>query len=195
MAARAKRSAMPRGDQAEAGQTVEVNAQMLAFLEREARGHDPVTGAPATRKPAIPWVRGNRETWILELIADYERHFTETRNPYFILAGFDVSAYLADRAVHRDVLAWVNIGLHLLVRQLLAGDNPLAAKRGERSLLRQAQKRLRDSALALKVRRRLPLERGNETLAIAHVATAEELGITVVGDAWRDFKKRRQQQT
>jgi len=196
MVARARRSADRRKqDEAElAAQTAQANEQMQAFLDREARGLDPITGAPATGGPAVPWIRGDRETWILTLIADFERHFRETGNASFILAAYDVSAYLPDRAVHKDVLAWVDIGLYLLVRQLLAGNNPLTAQRGERSLLRQAQKRLRDSALALKVWNRLPIERGDETWSIAHVAAAEELSITVVGDAWRDFKKRRLQQ-
>jgi hypothetical protein len=185
-----------------AAQTAEANAQMQKFLDLEAHGLYPlldfdgnIVGVPAAGGPAVPWLRGNKETWIVTLIADHERHFRETGNGYFILAAFDASAYLPDRAAHKELLAWVDIGLHLLVRRLLAGGNPLAPKRGERSLLRQAQKRLRDSALALKVWNRLPIDRGDETWAIAHVAAAEELSITVVGDAWRDFKKRRQQQT
>jgi hypothetical protein len=77
-------------------------------------------------KPAIPWVRGNRETWILELIAEYQRHFQETGNRYFVLAAYEAATYLTDRAAHKLVLSWVDVGLGLIVRRLLAGvDNPL----------------------------------------------------------------------
>jgi hypothetical protein len=187
--ARAKRSAVPRGNQDKVDvQTAEANALTQEFLDREASGLDPIPGWRTGERPTIPWVRGDKETWILTLIADCERYFRETGNASFILAAYDVSAYLPDRAIHKDVLAWVHIGLHLVVRQLLAGNNPLTGQRGKRSLLRQAQKRLRDSALALKVWNRLPIERGDETWAIAHFAAAEELSITVVGDAWRLLK-------
>jgi hypothetical protein len=177
-------------------QTEQHNELMQAHIDRQARGLDPITGEPAMGKPAIPWVRGNRETWILELIAEYQRHFQETGNRYFVLAAYDAATYLTDRAAHKLVLSWVDVGLGLIVRRLLAGvDNPLRdspLKRGERSLYEQAKKKLRDGALAIKVLNRLPVERGNETLAIKQVAIAEQLSPTVVGDAWREFKKRRQ---
>ena len=171
-------------------QAAEHNVLMQAFLDREARGLDPITGEPACRKAAIPWVRGDRETWILELIADYERHFSETGNPYFVLAAYDAALSLSDRLA----LAWVDIGLTLIVKRLLAGDNPFGVGRGKRPLHERARNILRDGGLALSVVNRLPFERDKETLAVAHVAAAEKLSITVVGDAWRDFKKRRRWQ-
>src|SRR5262249_42067911 len=95
--------------------------------------------------------------------------------------------FLPDRAAHKS-LAWVEIGLLLIVRRFLAGGNPLAVKRGTRSLPVQARKILRDRALGRAVLKQLPIERENETLAIERVAETEGLAITVVGDAWRDFK-------
>jgi hypothetical protein len=173
-------------------QIAEDNARMQAFVDREARGEDPITGEPATRRPTVPWVSGNREDWILELIADYERHLQTTGNCYFILAAYDASIYLPDRAAHD--LAWVDAGLALIVKRLLAGDNLFGIGRGERPLHERARKILRDGELGLRVMNRLPFERGNETLAVAHVAGAEKLSITVVGNAWRDLKKRRRGQ-
>jgi hypothetical protein len=69
--------------------TEQHNELMQAHIDRQARGLDPITGEPAMGKPAIPWVRGNRETWILELIAEYQRHFQEIGNRYFVLAAYD----------------------------------------------------------------------------------------------------------
>jgi hypothetical protein len=80
----------------------------------------------------------------------------------------------------------------LIVKSFLAGDNPLSVGRGQRSLREQAQKILRDGAIALKVLNKLPIERDNETLAIQSVAEVENLSPTTVGDAWREFKENRQ---
>jgi len=192
--ARAKRSAVPRGkqDKVEA-QTAEANALTQEFLDREASGLDPIPGWGTAERLAIPWVRGDKETWILTLIADYKRHFAETGNPCFMLAAFSAADFLPDRATHAAALAWVDLGLRAFIKALLAGGNPFSVERGRRSLPAQARRRLRDDALALAVLNRLPIERDNETLAIAYVAQAEELSTTVVGDAWRDLKKRLQQ--
>jgi hypothetical protein len=170
---------------------------MRAFLELQDRGIDPITGKPAGPGPVVPWVRGDRNTWIIELTADFERHFQETGNGYFVLAAYDAATYLSDRAAYSDSLAWIDVGLSLIIKRLLAGAaNPFGdpVKRGERSLLEQARKRRRDSALALAVLRHLPIVRGSETQAVADVAAAEGFGGTVVGDAWRDFKNRRRRQ-
>ena len=174
-------------------EAAEANTLMREFLDREARGLDPITGAAAAGGPAVPWVRGGKEIWILTLIAGYERHFGVTGNPCFILAAFRAADSLPDRATHAAALAWVDLGLRVVIKALLAGDNPFSGERGRRSLPAQARRRLRDDALALAVLNRLPIERDNETLAIAYVAQAEELSTTVVGDAWRDLKERRRQ--
>jgi hypothetical protein len=172
-------------------EAAEANALMREFLDREARGLDPITGAAAAGGRAVPWVRGDKETWILTLIADYKRHFAETGNPCFMLAAFSAADFLPDRATHAAALAWVDLGLRAFIKALLAGGNPFSVERGRRSLPAQARRRLRDDALALAVLNRLPIERDNETLAIAYVAQAEKLSTTVVGDAWRDLKARR----
>jgi hypothetical protein len=190
--ARKKGTASAARDSDLKAQAAEDNKQMLKFLDLEARGLDPLTGQRAAREPAVPWIRGDRETWILELVADYERHFQKTGNPYFILAAYDASGYLPNRAIHKVALTWVDVGLALIVKSFLAGDNPLGVGRGHRSLREQTHKILRDGAIALKVLNQLPIERDNETLAIQSVAEAEKLSPTTIGNAWRELKENRQ---
>jgi hypothetical protein len=179
-------------------ETEEANAQMRDFLDLQARGIDPFSGEPAAGGPAVPWVHGDRQTWvILALIADYECHFQRTGNGYFVLAAYDAATYLPDRAAHSASLAWVHAGLSLIVRRLLAGlEDPFgpSPKRGARSLYMQAKKILRDAALALAVVNQLPAERYNETLAIERVAERQKCSVTLVGNAWRKLEKRREQQ-
>jgi hypothetical protein len=207
--ARAKRLTKP--DEAtlaaRAAQVAEDNVRVQAFLDRESRGEDPITGAPARRKSTMPWIPGDRQTWIIALIADYERHFQETGNVLFIWAARDASRYLRDSSTHS--FAWIDHYLDLINKRLLAGvaepphdANAFIAEalglksrgRGERSSFSDAQRAIRDGGLALAVMNRLSIERGKEYRAIRHVAAAEGVGITMVGDAWRALKGRRQQQ-
>jgi hypothetical protein len=170
----------------------EDNAQMQAFLDLEARGVDPITGEPALRKPTMPWISGNREAWILQWIAELEGHFRATGNGYFVLAAYDAAHYLRDRPAGR--LEWIDADLAVIIKCFLRGDNPLRTNRGNRSIIAQALKILRDGQMAVAVLNQLPRVCGSETQAIADIAAAEKRSITVVGDAWREFKNRRQRQ-
>ena len=166
---------MPRNrDEAElAKQTAQANQETQAFLDREARGLDPITGAPATGRPAVPWMRGNRETWILALIADYERHFQKTANAWFVLAAYDASSYLCDRVVQKDAMIWIDIGIRGIVRQLLAGGNPLP-KRARQAM----RKTLQDGALCLTVITCLPSTPGRKETSNAVSNAAKAHGVS-----------------
>src|SRR5262249_32260663 len=60
---------------------------------------------------------------------------------------------------------------------------------GRGSPLSDGHKRLRDRRLALEVLRQLQFERYKETLAVGYVARKNGLSQSVVGEAWRDFKR------
>jgi hypothetical protein len=172
-------------------QLAEDNAKVQALIDCQARGEDPFSGKPSEGRSTIGWIAGNRETWILQWIAELEGHFQATGNGYFVLAAYDAALYLRDRAAHN--LAWVDVHLAVMIKYFFAGNDPLRFGRGERSSRAQALKTIRDGRLAIEVMKQLPIEAGKETLAIAHVAKAEKRSATVVGDAWREFKKRRRQ--
>jgi len=171
-----------------ARQAAEANALMREFLNREASGLDAITGETVTGGPTIPWVRGNQETWVLELIAGYGRHFQKSANAWFVLQAYDASMYLRDRATHKDAVAWVDVGIYSIVKQLLAGRDPLPKR------TRQAmRKTLREGALCLAVITRMPPNPApKETSnAVNDAAKAHGVSEATVWNAWTAFQNRR----
>jgi hypothetical protein len=179
------------------------NHRMLAFIEEEQATNT------ETWWERSPWGGKDPTHWDLKEIEFFKREYEATRNPVFVWAALQIAMELPQPEPQQAMRlgkaqGWIDEYLRDCVSRLLGTvENPpqkdvgnaiasafgFTFRLGRGSPLSEVQKRLRDRRLALEVGRRLPIERYKETLAIAEVARARGVGESVVGEAWRDFKK------
>ncbi len=181
-------------------ETVGDNERMAALIAEEQ-----ATAADVAWWEKSPWGGKN---WDLYEIALYKLDYEETQNPVFALLALEISLRLT--GLPPDVVTqwtqWAKDYFQLSLQQfvqLVGATNPPSRDvgnaiaetfgfrfdRGKGSPLSQAPRRLRDHQLALNVLRRLPQERGKETRAIEYVAEEFGTGVSIVGEAWRRFKR------
>jgi len=178
------------------------NEQVLAAMEEEATNTQ-------FWWESSPWGGKEQAYWDLIKIGAYKSEWELTQNPVFVWAALKIAIELPEPAPEqemqfREARAWIDEYLRECGSRLLAlVENPppravgneiakalhFTFERGQGSQLSQAQKLLRDWRLAWEVLHRLPAEREKETLAVQHVANAHGISETIVGDAWRSFKK------
>src|ERR1700737_2609717 len=179
------------------------NYRMQAFIDEEQ------ATKTETWWESSPWGGKNPAHWELEEIKFFKTEYEATRNPVFVWAALQIALALPQpepeqAMLFREARRWIDEYLRDCTNQLLSAtkepphrDVGTAIAKvfgftfdvGRGSPLSDGQKRLRDRQLALEGWRRLPFERYKETLAVAHVASVNGVSESVVGDAWRDFKK------
>jgi hypothetical protein len=179
------------------------NHRMQAFIDKEQATNT------ETWSERSPWGGKDPAHWDLKEIEFFKLEYEATQNPLFVWAALQIAMELPQPGPEqvmrfREARGWIDEYLRDCTNRLLAMAEELPQKDvgraiakafgftfelGRGSPLSDRQKRLRDRRLALEVLRRLPVERYKETLAVEYVARAKGVGESVVGDAWRAFKK------
>lgn len=154
---------------------------------------------------AWSWEPPARDRLIMLIITTFERYYRATENPAFAWCARQLAREFVSHLANDPALRWIDDYLDTAARGIAElVDHPpptdmndriaaalgfaVAGGRGRRSAISKAQLLIRDGNLAAAVVARLPVERGKEGPAIAHVAAQYGLSSTTVGDAFRSFK-------
>jgi hypothetical protein len=180
------------------------NHRMQAFVDEEQATNT------ETWWEKSPWGGKGQSDWDLKEIEFLKHEYHITKNPVYIWTALQIAMELPEPSpnqskLFREARGWIDEYLSDSASRLSkAVENPpsthvgneiakafgFTLEPGKGSPLSDAQKRLRDWRLALQVWRRLRIERYKETLAVKYVADVNGVGESIVGAAWRDFKKR-----
>jgi hypothetical protein len=172
------------------------NERVLNWLTEKQNQHDP---------QAWVWEPPARDRLVMVIITTFERYYREKKNPTFAWCARRLAREFVPHLANDPALRWIDDYLDTAARGIAElVDHPpptdmndriaaalgfeVAVGRGRRSAISKAQLLIRDGNLAAAVVARLPLERGKEGSAIAHVAAQYGLSSTTVGDAFRSFK-------
>jgi hypothetical protein len=156
-----------------------------------------------------PWSGKDQSYWDLNEISFLKHEYDTANNPLYVWAALQVVMNLPEPSpdqvkLFRETRRWIDEYLNDSANRLMemvksppstdVGNEIAKAlkftfDRGKGSPFSEMRKELRNRQLGLEVWRRLRAERYKEMLAVEYVANANGLGKTVVGDAWREFKK------